>query len=86
MILTVATYIRLTMQPLLVNNFPELLPLDLSLRRDINHRDGVCVCVFLFSQVHSSSGHKHSLKEVLADPAASVRLADTKVSIYHNSI
>ena len=35
-----------------------------------------CVCF----QIHSSSGHKQSLKEVLADPAASVRLADTKVS------
>lgn len=34
------------------------------------------------AQVHSSSGHKHSLKEVLSDPAASVRLADTKVSIH----
>ena len=34
------------------------------------------------AQVHSSSGHKHSLKEVLSDPAASVRLADTKVCIY----
>ena len=33
-----------------------------------------------FLLVHSSSGHKHTLKEVLADPAVAVRLADTKVS------
>jgi protein pelota len=33
-----------------------------------------------FLLVHSSSGHKHSLKEVLADPAASVRLSDTKAA------
>ncbi len=33
-----------------------------------------------FLLVHSSSGHKHALKEVLADPAVAVRLADTKVS------
>ena len=32
-----------------------------------------------FLLIHSSSGHKHALKEVLADPAVSVRLADTKV-------
>ncbi|XP_064391846.1 protein pelota homolog [Halichondria panicea] len=31
-----------------------------------------------FLLVHSSSGHKHALKEVLADPAVAVRLADTK--------
>lgn len=34
-----------------------------------------------FLLVHSSSGHKHSLKEVLGDPAVTVRLADTKVSM-----
>eukprot|EP00124_Ichthyophonus_hoferi_P002359 Ihof_evm4s157 gene=Ihof_evmTU4s157 len=31
-----------------------------------------------FLLVHSSSGHKHSLKEVMADPVVAVRLADTK--------
>ena len=30
--------------------------------------------------VHSSSGHKQALKEVLSTPAVSARLADTKVS------
>ncbi|KAK6968097.1 protein pelota [Biomphalaria glabrata] len=33
-----------------------------------------------FILVHSSSGFKHSLKEVLADPAISVKLADTKAA------
>lgn len=33
-----------------------------------------------FLLVHSSSGHKQALKEVLSDPAVSVKLADTKVS------
>ena len=32
------------------------------------------------SKVHSSSGHKQSLKEVFADPAVGVRLADTKAA------
>ncbi len=32
-----------------------------------------------FLLVHSSTGHKHSLKEVLADSAVAIRLADTKV-------
>ena len=30
--------------------------------------------------VHSSSGHVHSLNEVLKDPAVMVRLSDTKAS------
>lgn len=30
--------------------------------------------------MHSSTGHKQSLKEVLADPAVSVKLADTKAA------
>ncbi|XP_015763919.1 PREDICTED: protein pelota homolog [Acropora digitifera] len=30
--------------------------------------------------VHSSSGHKHALKEVLADPTVTARLAETKVN------
>ncbi|KAK6045766.1 eRF1 domain 2 [Cooperia oncophora] len=33
-----------------------------------------------FMLTHSSSGFKHSLKEVLEDPAVAIRLADTKVS------
>lgn len=33
-----------------------------------------------FLLAHSSSGHKHSLKEVLADPTVTARLADTKAS------
>lgn len=33
-----------------------------------------------FVLVHSSSGFKHSLKEVLQDPAISVRLSDTKAA------
>lgn len=33
-----------------------------------------------FILVHSSSGHKHALKEVLSDPAVTARLADTKAS------
>lgn len=33
-----------------------------------------------FLPVHSSSGHKHSLKEVLADPTVTARLADTKAA------
>ena len=33
-----------------------------------------------FLLVHSSSGHKQALKEVLSHPSVSVRLADTKVS------
>lgn len=33
-----------------------------------------------FVQVHSSSGHKHALKEILTDPAVSSKLADTKAS------
>ena len=32
-----------------------------------------------FLLVHSSSGHKHALKEVLSHPSVTVRLADTKV-------
>lgn len=34
-----------------------------------------------FMLVHSTSGYKHSLKEVLADPAVANRMADTKVII-----
>lgn len=34
---------------------------------------------FVAVQVHSSSGHKYALKEVLSDPAVTTRLADTKV-------
>lgn len=34
-----------------------------------------------FVLVHASSGFKHSLKEVLQDPAISVRLADTKAAL-----
>ncbi|XP_077350178.1 protein pelota homolog isoform X1 [Lithobates pipiens] len=33
-----------------------------------------------FVQVHSSSGHKHSLTEVLTDPTVTARLADTKAA------
>lgn len=33
-----------------------------------------------FLPVHSSTGFKHSLKEVLQDPAVQARLADTKAS------
>ncbi|XP_033627141.1 protein pelota homolog [Asterias rubens] len=33
-----------------------------------------------FLQVHSSSGHKHALKEVLSNPAVSARLSDTKAA------
>jgi len=33
-----------------------------------------------FMTVHSSSGFKHSLKEILANPAISVKLADTKAA------
>ena len=33
-----------------------------------------------FLLVHSSSGHKQALKEVLSHPSVTVRLADTKVS------
>jgi protein pelota len=33
-----------------------------------------------FLLIHSSSGHKQSLKEVLADPAVLVKLADTKAA------
>eukprot|EP00731_Ephydatia_muelleri_P023467 Em0015g1050a len=33
-----------------------------------------------FLLVHSSSGHKHALTEVLADPVVTVRLADTKAA------
>lgn len=33
-----------------------------------------------FVLVHSSSGHKYSLKEVLADPVITARLADTKAA------
>lgn len=33
-----------------------------------------------FILVHASSGHKHVLKEILADPALQVKLADTKAS------
>ena len=33
-----------------------------------------------FLLVHASSGFKHALKEVLADPAVQSRLADTKAS------
>ena len=32
-----------------------------------------------FLLVHSSSGHKQALKEVLSHPSVTVRLADTKV-------
>ena len=31
-----------------------------------------------FILCHSSSGHKHALKEVLSDPSVTARLADTK--------
>ena len=37
-----------------------------------------------FLLVHSSSGHKHVLKEVLSHLSVSVRLADTKVSDYRS--
>ncbi|XP_020616695.1 protein pelota homolog isoform X3 [Orbicella faveolata] len=33
-----------------------------------------------FVKAHSSSGHKHSLKEVLANPAVTAKLADTKAA------
>lgn len=33
-----------------------------------------------FVLVHSSSGHKHALKEVLADPTVTARLAETKAA------
>nr|KAG5690192.1 hypothetical protein BaRGS_016583 [Batillaria attramentaria] len=33
-----------------------------------------------FVLVHASSGFKHSLKEVLSDPAVTARLADTKAA------
>lgn len=33
-----------------------------------------------FLLVHSSSGHKHALKEVLSDPAVGSRISDTKAS------
>lgn len=33
-----------------------------------------------FLLVHSSSGHKQALKEILSDPVTSVKLADTKVT------
>ncbi|XP_016393509.1 protein pelota homolog [Sinocyclocheilus rhinocerous] len=33
-----------------------------------------------FMVVHSSSGHKYSLKEVLCDPAVTARLSDTKAA------
>ncbi|XP_020616693.1 protein pelota homolog isoform X1 [Orbicella faveolata] len=33
-----------------------------------------------FLLAHSSSGHKHSLKEVLANPAVTAKLADTKAA------
>ncbi|XP_031553957.1 protein pelota homolog [Actinia tenebrosa] len=33
-----------------------------------------------FLSVHSSSGHKHALKEILSDPSIASRLADTKAS------
>ena len=33
-----------------------------------------------FLLIHSSSGHKQALKEVLSHPSVTVRLADTKVS------
>ena len=33
-----------------------------------------------FLLVHSSSGYKHALKEVLQDPAVLARLVDTKVN------
>ncbi|XP_022093296.1 protein pelota homolog [Acanthaster planci] len=33
-----------------------------------------------FLLVHSSSGHKHALKEVLSNPAVTARLADTKAA------
>ncbi|XP_790387.1 protein pelota homolog [Strongylocentrotus purpuratus] len=33
-----------------------------------------------FVQVHTSSGHKHSLKEILTDSAVTSKLADTKAS------
>ena len=34
-------------------------------------------------QVHSSSGHKHALEEVLGQPEVTARLADTKVRSTH---
>ncbi|KXJ08329.1 Protein pelota-like [Exaiptasia diaphana] len=33
-----------------------------------------------FLLVHSSSGHKHALKEILSDSSIASRLADTKAS------
>ena len=33
-----------------------------------------------FFPVHASSGFKHSLREVLQDPAVQARLADTKAA------
>lgn len=35
-----------------------------------------------FMLVHSSSGHKYSLKEILSDPSVTSRLSDTKVILY----
>ena len=37
-----------------------------------------------FILVHSSSGHKQALKEVLSHPSVTVRLADTKVHVVLN--
>ena len=37
-----------------------------------------------FLLVHSSSGHKQALKEVLSHPSVSVRLVDTKMSDYRS--
>ena len=34
-----------------------------------------------FLLVHSSSGHKQALKEVLSHPSVTARLADTKVPV-----
>lgn len=34
-----------------------------------------------FLLTHSSSGHKHALKEVLSNPSVVARLSDTKVSV-----
>ena len=37
---------------------------------------------FLLNLVHSSSGHKQALKEVLLHPSVTARLADTKVHVH----
>ncbi|XP_071944987.1 protein pelota homolog isoform X2 [Antedon mediterranea] len=51
--------------------FQQAVKLDLKILLENRHK---------FIQVHSSSGHKHALKEVLSDPDLSTRLADTKAA------